>query len=42
MDDLSTYLEEKTLPNQTIEVTIIRDSETMKMSLKLGTRPAAA
>jgi S1-C subfamily serine protease len=39
-DDLSTYLEEHTLPNQTIGVTIIRDGETMTLSLKLGTRPS--
>jgi S1-C subfamily serine protease len=39
MDDLSTYLEEYTLPNQTISVTVIRDGETMTVSLKLGARP---
>jgi S1-C subfamily serine protease len=38
-DDLSTYLEEHKLPNQTVEVTIVRDGETMTMQLKLGTRP---
>ena len=42
MDDLSTYLEEHTLPNQTIDVTIIRNGETMTLPLKLGTRPSAA
>jgi S1-C subfamily serine protease len=40
-DDLSTYLEENTLPNQTINVTIIRDGETMTLPLKLGTRPSS-
>jgi S1-C subfamily serine protease len=40
-DDLSTYLEEHTLPNQTIDVTIIRDGETITLPLKLGTRPSA-
>jgi S1-C subfamily serine protease len=38
LDDLSTYLEEHSLPSQTIDVTIIRDGETMTMPLKLGTR----
>ena len=38
-DDLSTYLEEYKLPNQTVEVTIVRDGETMILQLKLGTRP---
>ena len=41
-DDLSTYLEENTLPNQTINVTIIRDGETTTLPLKLGARPASA
>jgi S1-C subfamily serine protease len=39
-DDLSTYLAENTLPNQTINVTIIRDGQTMTIPLVLGTRPA--
>jgi S1-C subfamily serine protease len=38
-DDLSTYLEERTLPGQTIDVTIIRDGQTMTLQLKVGTRP---
>jgi S1-C subfamily serine protease len=38
-DDLSTYLEENTLPNQTINVTIIRNGETITLPLTLGTRP---
>jgi S1-C subfamily serine protease len=42
IDDLSTFLEEYTLPNQTINVTIIRDGETMTLSLKLGARPSSA
>ena len=41
MDDLSTYLEEHTLPNQTINVTIIRDGEPITLPLELGTRPSA-
>jgi S1-C subfamily serine protease len=39
MDDLSTFLEEHTLPGQTIDVTIIRNGQTMTVPLKLGTRP---
>jgi S1-C subfamily serine protease len=41
IDDLSTFLEENTLPDQTIDVTIVRNGQTMTLSLKLGTRPAA-
>lgn len=40
MDDLSTFLEERTLPNQTIEVTVVRDGQTMTLQLKLGARPS--
>jgi S1-C subfamily serine protease len=41
MDDLSTYLEENTSPNQTVNATIVRsDNQTMPVSIKLGTRPA--
>jgi S1-C subfamily serine protease len=39
MDGLSTYLEEYTLPNQTINVTIVRDNQTMTVAVILGTRP---
>jgi S1-C subfamily serine protease len=39
IDDLSTYLEENTLPNQTIDVTIIRNNQSSTLQLKLGTRP---
>jgi S1-C subfamily serine protease len=41
MDDLSTYLEENTSPNQTINVTIIRDGATMNVSVTLEARPAS-
>jgi S1-C subfamily serine protease len=40
IDDLSTFLEEHTLPGQTIDVTIIRNSQATTLPLKLGTRPA--
>jgi S1-C subfamily serine protease len=39
-DDLSTYLAEHTLPNQTITVTVLRNGQTQDISLTLGTRPA--
>jgi S1-C subfamily serine protease len=39
-DDLSTYLEENTLPGQTVSLTIIRNNQTMNISVVLGTRPA--
>ena len=38
IDDLSTYLEENTLPNQTIDVTINRNSQSLPVQLKPGTR----
>ena len=41
IDGLSSFLEETTLPGQTITVTLVRNSETMTVSLKIGTRPAA-
>lgn len=40
LDDLSTFLEERTLPSQTVEVTIVRNGETMTIPLKLGMRPS--
>ncbi|MGA2387266.1 MAG: trypsin-like peptidase domain-containing protein [Candidatus Bathyarchaeia archaeon] len=39
-DDLSTYLEENTTPGQTITVTVIRDNQSVNLSVVLGTRPA--
>ncbi len=41
IDDLSTFLEANTSPGQTIDVTIVRDGETMTLQLTLGTRPTA-
>jgi S1-C subfamily serine protease len=38
-DDLSTYLEEKTLPNETINITIVRNDQIMTLAVILGTRP---
>jgi S1-C subfamily serine protease len=38
IDDLSTFLEEHTLPDQTINVTIIRNGQSLTVQLKLGTR----
>ncbi len=39
IDDLATYLEEHTVPGQTINVTIVRNSQTMTLTVELGTRP---
>jgi S1-C subfamily serine protease len=39
LDDLSTYLEEHTLPNQTINITIVRNNQTMNIELTLEARP---
>ena len=41
-DDLSTYLEEFTLPGQTVNLTIMRNNQTTSISVVLGTRPAPA
>lgn len=41
INDLSTFLEANTSPGQTIDVTIVRDSETMTLQLTLGTRPSS-
>jgi len=38
-DDLSTYLEENTLPGQTISVVIVRNNVTLILSVKLSSRP---
>jgi S1-C subfamily serine protease len=39
MDDLSTFLEEYTSPNQAISVTIVRNNQTMTLPVEVGTRP---
>lgn len=39
MDDLSTFLEEYTSPNQTINVIIVRGSKTITLPVTLGRRP---
>jgi len=39
-DDLSAYLEARTLPGQTIQVTILRDNKEQIIPLVLGKRPA--
>lgn len=41
-DDLSTYLEENTLPNKTITATVIRNGATLSVSITLGARPASS
>jgi S1-C subfamily serine protease len=39
IDDLSTFLEEHTLPDETIDVTIVRDGQTITLTLQLDARP---
>ena len=39
-DDLSTYLEEYTLPGQTISVEIVRNNANQTLPVTLGTRPS--
>jgi len=39
-DTLMSYLEEKTTPNQTITITIIRDNKQQNIPVELGMRPA--
>jgi len=41
MDSLLTYLEEYTLPDQIVSLTIIRNGVTTNVSLTLGTRPSS-
>jgi S1-C subfamily serine protease len=38
-DDLSSYLEQYTLPGQTIEISILRNGQVMNIPLTLGKRP---
>jgi len=38
-DDLTGYLEEKTLPGQSVQLTVVRDNTTTDVSLVLGQRP---
>jgi S1-C subfamily serine protease len=40
IDGLSTYMEEYTLPGQTIDLTIVRNNQTMTLPLVLGARPS--
>ncbi len=42
IDDVSTYLEEYTIPGDTVELTVIRNNETITLNLELGTRPSTA
>lgn len=41
-DALSSYLEEYTLPGQTINMTVVRNGQTINIAVKLGTRPPPA
>ena len=40
IDDMSAYLEEYTLPGQTVNLTVVRDKEAIFVTLELGSRPA--
>ena len=40
IDDMSAYLEEYTLPGQTVNLTVVRGNETIFVPLELGSRPA--
>lgn len=42
IDDMSAYLEEYTTPGDVVELTVIRDNETISIDLELGTRPTTA
>jgi S1-C subfamily serine protease len=39
-DDLASYLEEHTLPNQSLTVTVARGNQQVQVTLTLGVRPA--
>jgi S1-C subfamily serine protease len=39
-DDLASYLEERTLPGQNVDLTVVRGSETIHVTVTLGPRPA--
>jgi serine protease DegQ len=38
-DEMSSYLEEKTLPGQSVILSIIRNNNPLNLTLVLGTRP---
>ncbi len=40
-DDLASYLEEHTLPKESLAITVVRGSSTQTVTVILGTRPAA-
>lgn len=39
-DELASYLSDKTLPEETLLLTVVRDNSTIELSVILGTRPA--
>src|SRR3990172_3031318 len=39
-DDLASFLEEKTLPNENLVITVMRDNTESVVTIVLGTRPA--
>jgi S1-C subfamily serine protease len=40
-EEFSTYIEENTRPNQTIDLTVIRDNQALHLHVLLGVRPSA-
>jgi S1-C subfamily serine protease len=40
-DDLASYLEENTLPNQELAITVVRGGSTVDVTVVLGARPPA-
>jgi S1-C subfamily serine protease len=39
-DDLASYLEERTLPGESLNMTVIRNNQTIEVTVLLGTRPS--
>ncbi|MCQ5373977.1 MAG: PDZ domain-containing protein, partial [Candidatus Methanomethylicia archaeon] len=39
MEDLSSYLERETVPGQSVELTVIRDGQTLSIPVTIGIRP---
>ena len=42
VDDMMSYLEGRTLPGQTVDLTIVRNNNTMTIAVEVGTRPPPA
>ena len=42
IDSMSAYLEEHTIPGTVVELTVVRDNQTISIDLEIGTRPTSA